>query len=240
MSLALVSNNVANDGGSLVDKVTNAVRAHIRSHDLKVGDNLPSEGSFATELGVSRAVVREAFGALAALKLIDVANGRRARVGAMDGAAIAASLEHAVATAQINVVDVWDVRRTVEVRIAMLAAERRTEAEALEIVRLADAMRDSADDMVQMTKHDIAFHLAIAAASRNPLFEQIVNSFAPLMEVAVPKAWETRTARTRRDLMIGRHAALARAIALRNPEGARVAMEAHFDASIGDLLLSGG
>lgn len=240
MSLALVSNNVANDGGSLVDKAMNAVRAHIRSHDLKVGDNLPSEGSFATELGVSRAVVREAFGALAALKLIDVANGRRARVGAMDGAAIAASLEHAVATAQINVVDVWDVRRTVEVRIAMLAAERRTEAEALEIVRLADAMRDSADNFTEMTKHDIAFHLAIAAASRNPLFNQIVNSFAPLMEVAVPKAWETRTARTRRDLMIGRHSALARAIALRNPEAARVAMEAHFDASIGDLLLSGG
>ncbi len=239
MSLALVSNNVsANDGGSLVDKAMHAVRAHIRSHDLKVGDALPGEGSFATQLGVSRAVMREAFGALAALKLIVVANGRRARVGAMDGAAIAASLDHAVATAQIAVVDIWDVRRTVEVRIATLAAERRTEAEALEIVRLADAMRDSADNMAAMTKYDIAFHVAIAAASKNPLFSQMVNSFAPLMEVAVPKAWETRTARAQRDLMIGRHAALAHAIALRNPEAARLAMEAHFDASIGDLLLS--
>lgn len=239
MNLALVANNdSAHDGQSLVEKAMQAVRTHIRQHDLKVGDNLPGEGSFATELGVSRAVMREAFGALAALKLIDVGNGRRARVAAMDGAALAAALDHAVATAQISVVDIWDVRRTVEVRIAMLAAERRTETEALEIVRLANAMRDSAGDLAEMTKYDIAFHIAIATACRNPLFSQMVNSFAPLMEVAVPKAWETRTARSRRDLMIGRHAALAHAIAMRDSEGARIAMEAHFDASIGDLLLS--
>lgn len=235
MNLALVASN---DGGSLVERAMHAVRAYIRDNDLKVGDNLPGEGSFAADLGVSRAVMREAFGALAALKLIDVANGRRAKVGAMDGSVIAASLDHAVATAQIEVADIWDVRRTIEVRIAMLAAERRSETEALEIVRLADAMRDSAHDLAEMTKHDIAFHQAIAVACRNPLFNQMVRSFEPLMEVAVPRAWETRTAKARRTMMIDRHAALARAIALRDPEGARVAMEAHFDASIGDILRS--
>ena len=56
------------DGGSLVSKAVQAVRNHIKAHDLKVGDPLPAEGSFAADLGVSRAVMREAFGALAALK----------------------------------------------------------------------------------------------------------------------------------------------------------------------------
>ena len=73
------------EGGSLVDHAIQAVRDHIRDHDLKVGDSLPGEGSFAKDMGVSRAVMREAFGALAALGLIDVANGRRAKVGAVDG-----------------------------------------------------------------------------------------------------------------------------------------------------------
>ncbi len=77
--------------GTLVESATAAVRGHIDSNRLKVGDVLPSEGSFAADLGVSRPVMREAFHALAALGLIDVGNGRRARVGAMDGSVMAAA-----------------------------------------------------------------------------------------------------------------------------------------------------
>src|SRR5688500_5290427 len=127
-------------GGSLVQRAMQAVTQHIRAEGLRVGDTLPGEASFAEQLGVSRPVMREAFGALAALRLIDVGNGRRARVAAMDGAAIAASLGHGVTTAQITVAEVWDVRRTIEVRTAALAAARRTPAQAAEIVAHAAAM----------------------------------------------------------------------------------------------------
>ena len=118
------------EGGSLVDLAVRRVRDHIRESDLKVGDTLPGEGQFAAELGVSRAVMREAFGALAALRLIDVGNGRRARVGAIDGSVMGTSLDHAVATAQISVAEVWDVRRTLELRTAYLAARHRSDADA--------------------------------------------------------------------------------------------------------------
>jgi len=224
------------EGGSLVSKAVQAVRAHIRENDLKVGDALPGEGRLASELGVSRAVMREAFGALAALNLIDVANGRRARVAAMDGSVFASSLQHAVSTAQISVSEIWDVRRTVEVRIAALAAEHRTEEQAQAIVRHAAAMVAAVDDFAEMTRHDIALHQAIAEAAGNRLFHQIVQSFAPLMEVAVPQAWKTRSAQARRDAMIERHQILADTIAVGNPAAAARAMDAHFDAAIGDLL----
>lgn len=62
--------------GSLVDRAVGAVRDYIRTHDLKVGDTLSGEGSFAAQLGVSRPVMREAFGARTALRLVDVGNGR--------------------------------------------------------------------------------------------------------------------------------------------------------------------
>ena len=67
------------------------------------------------KLDVSRAVMREAFGALAALKQLDVANGRRANVGALDGSVLADSFEHAISTAQIGMAEVWNVRRTIEI-----------------------------------------------------------------------------------------------------------------------------
>ena len=99
--------------------------------------------------------------------LIDVGNGRKPRVGALDGSVIATSLQHAISTAQITVPDIWDVRRTIEQRTAALAATARTDEEAAEIVALAEAMAADKDDLAKRTEHDIAFHNAIAAASHN-------------------------------------------------------------------------
>lgn len=223
-------------GGSLVQQAMDAVSSYIRAQALRVGDTLPGEAHFATELGVSRAVMREAFGALAALRLIDVGNGRKPRVGAMDGAVMAASLDHAVSTAQVSVPEIWDVRRTIELRTAELAALERTEAEAEEIEALAEKMAESVDDLEAMCRHDIAFHEAIARATHNQLFVQIVASFGPLMEVAVPTAWRTRTTDFQRDITIQRHRAVASAIRRQDPIVATMAMGDHFEASIGDIL----
>lgn len=222
-------------GGSLVQQAMDAVAAHIRASQLKVGDTLPGEGHFASELGVSRAVMREAFGALAALRLIDVGNGRKPRVAAIDGAVFAASLDHGISTAQITVADVWDVRRSIEVRTAALAAENRSDAQAAAISALVDRMAEEVDDHAP-TDHDIALHILIAEASGNALFVAIVRSFEPLMQVAVPEAWQTRVTDEQRETMIARHRALANAIATRDSATARIAMDSHFDASVGIQL----
>ena len=226
--------------GSLVDQAVRRVRSHIRTNGLRPGDTLPGEAHFASDLGVSRAVMREAFGALAALRQIDVANGRRARVAAMDGTVMGASLDHAVATSQISIAEVWDVRRTLEIRTVELAAQRRTDADALLIADLATAMIGDRDDLTAMATHDIAFHQAIAHASGNALFLQIVRSFEQMMRIAVPTAWKTRTTISQRDAILDHHRAIAGAIFDRNPGAAVEAMNAHFDASIGDLFARKG
>ena len=228
---------IATDNGkSLVAKSMEAVKAHIRESGMRVGDALPSEGYFADKLGVSRAVMREAFGALGALRLIDVANGRRAKVGALDGSVIADSLEHALSTAQIRVADVWDVRRTIEMRTAALAARNATPVQSARIVALAEAMGKDDQPHEQTTEDDIDFHLAIAEASGNALFSQIVASFVPLMRVAVPQAWKTRQTEDEKSDILNRHRNLAWAIANHNSEEAERCMAVHFDEAIGALL----
>lgn len=222
----------AGDSESRVDFAIRAVGDHIRENGLRVGDSLPGEGYFAASLGVSRAVMREAFGAMAALRLLDVGNGRKARVAAIDGSVIATSLDHAVSTAQITVAQIWDVRRTIEVKTAALAAACRSDEEAKRIVGLADALARARDDLGATTQIDIAFHEAIARASHNALFVQIVASFAPLMEVAVPAAWRTRKAGQHPDVMLDRHHRIADAIRRGDAPAAALAMEDHFDAAI--------
>jgi DNA-binding FadR family transcriptional regulator len=224
------------EGGSLVDRAVCCVRDHIRDNDLKVGDTLPGEGAFAEQLGVSRAVMREAFSTLAALHQIDVGNGRKARVAAIDGSVLSTSLDHAVATAQVTVNEIWDVRRTLELRAAELAAIRRSDAEARAILGHAQAMAAHGDDLDELTRHDIAFHQAIAKASGNVLFYTIIRSFESLMIIAVPTAWHTRTTAEQRAMVLDQHHRLAEAIANRDTAAAVAEMNTHFDTSIADLF----
>lgn len=231
--------SAANGAQTLVQKAFLAVTNHIRDEKLKVGDRLPSENSFAESLGVSRAVMREAFGALSALRLIDVGNGRVPRVRAMDGSALATSLGHAVNTSQITVLQVWDVRRTIELRTAVLAAQHRTDAEAEKILQHAKAMRKHRKDFVVMAQHDFALHHAIAEASHNVLFAQVVSSFSDLMAVSLPLAWGTRNTAKERTVVLERHEAIAEAIANKDPEAAKRAMDSHFDGSVQNLLNAG-
>lgn len=227
---------VAEGGGTLVQRAMSAVAAHIREHDLRAGDTLPGERHFADLLGVSRAVMREAFGALAALKMIDVANGRKPKVATIDESLIATSMTHGISTAQITVPDVWEVRRTIERRTAELAAEHRSDEQAARIVELAKAIARDVADLEVVTRHDVEFHKAIADASRNLLFVQIVRAFGPLMETAVPEAWKTVATRAQQRAIARKHLDVARAIAARDVAAAGASMEQHFDATVGAKL----
>jgi DNA-binding FadR family transcriptional regulator len=222
------------ENGSLVDRAVRCVRDHIRDNDLKVGDNLPSEGAFAARLGVSRAVMREAFSTLAALHQIDVGNGRKARVAAIHESVLSASLDHAVATAQVTVAEIRDVRRALELRTAELAAIRRSDAEARAIVHHATAMAACGDDPGELTRHDIAFHQAIARASGNVLFHTLIRSFESSMSVEMSAIWHARTTVEQRALALEQHRRLAEAIVNGDSAAAVAGMKAHFDTADAD------
>jgi GntR family transcriptional repressor for pyruvate dehydrogenase complex len=240
MAAELVSPNVTSRlAGGLVEHVVEALQAHIRAEGLAPGDVLPSENAFASELNVSRAVVREAFRSLAALRLIDIGNGRRARVSAMDKSVLAVVLDHVVQTNQITVQQILDVRRTVELRTVALAALRRSEREAAEIAGHAGRMRVDFAEATRVMEHDIAFHEAIATASRNPMFALIVASFHVVTRQTWPIGWAARATDADRRDNVALHEAIARAILERDPRAAEARMAEHFDSTVKVLLTAG-
>lgn len=224
---------------SLVQSAFRTIMDYIREHDLRVGDELPSESQFVGQLGVSRTVVREAFGALAALRLIDVGNGRRARVGKLDDSVLSLSLEHAVRTEQASVQQIWDVRRSLEQRTAALAAIRRTKTEAAHIIELAKSMRRAYDNLPQQARFDIEFHTAIAIATRNPMFAMLISSFKLIMEQTCPIGWRSRRTDAERLEVFDQHDRIAAAISAQDPDAAQQAMAEHFDLSTRALINSG-
>jgi DNA-binding FadR family transcriptional regulator len=225
--------------GGLVEQVMTAIKERMRAERLGRGDPLPSENALALEFGVSRAVVREAFRSLAALRLIDIGSGRRARVSAIDPNVLGLVLDHAVHTNQITIQQIYDVRRTIELRTVALAALRRTDEEAAAIEGLAEAMARDFETPDRVMEHDIAFHEAIARASRNPLFALVVGSFHIVTRQTWRIGWTSRPNDAERMASVSCHGSIARAIKERDPRVAGAAMADHFDLSVKWLLAAG-
>jgi DNA-binding FadR family transcriptional regulator len=222
-----------------VDATLAAISGRIRGEGLMPGDRLPSESALASELSVSRPVVREALRSLAALGMVDLGSGRRAVVRDVDPGPLSLIIEHGVHTEQISVPQVYDVRRTIEVRIAALAAIRRSGAEADRLTATAQRMRELADDPPALMEADIAFHNELAAASRNQVFALIVGAFRDVTRQTWPIGWTSRTSAAARDRMLGGHLAIAAAVARQDPAAASAAMALHFDESLKALVDAG-
>ena len=225
--------------GGLAGRVMRSVNERIRSERLKTGDLLPSEAVIALQTGASRAVVREALRSLATLGIIDIGNGRRARVGAIDEDVLGLVIDHAVQTDQVSIQQIYDVRRTIEMRTVALAALRRSDAEAHTITSAASGMRTDFGTADKVMEHDLAFHAAIAKASRNPLFALIVASFEIATRQTWGIGWASRATDALRMQSVDCHERIAAAISARDQRSAEHAMAEHFDHSVKALLAAG-
>lgn len=233
------ANAAAASPESLVDRVMADVSDFIRQSALGPGATLPSEAEFAARAGASRAVAREAFRGLAALRILDIGNGRRARVAPTDESVVSLMIDHAVHTKQITIQQILDVRRTIELRTVALAALRRDDAEAADIVEIASQMRESFARPEHVMELDISFHEAIARASRNPLFALLVCSFRVVTRQTWATGWASRPSDEARMESVDGHAAIAAAIRNRRPQAAEKAMADHFDLTVKALLNAG-
>jgi len=239
MASALAQCNTAETGESLVSRAMQAVNAHIRDAGLRPGQAIPSESAFAVQIGVSRAVVREAFRSLAAVGVIEIGNGRRARVGGIDDTVLPIILNHAVLTEQVSIQQIYDVRRAIELRTVTLAALRRPPAEAEALLALTARMDQDFDAPEKVKESDIAFHEAIARASRNPLFAAIVSAFRVITEKTWHIGWSSRPTDQERHANVLCHRRIAEAIARQNAREAEALMAEHFDNSVKALLAAG-
>lgn len=228
-----------NTSAGLVSDTIGAITTHIRANELGPGDRLPSESTLVKELNVSRTVVREAFRSLAAMRLINLSVGKRATVAHLDHGAMSLMIEHGVLTEQISIQQIYDVRRTIEIRTVTLATLRRTDKEAQTILQHARQMAEHSDQSERVMEHDLAFHLEIAKASRNPIFAMIVGAFQGVSRQSWPVGWRNRTGEDQRAEMIQNHIDIADAIAAGDPVKSSERMSAHFDNSVKVLLDAG-
>ena len=212
---------------TLAERVAADLRAEIVARRLRPGDRLPGEIEHARRLGVSRGIVREGRRQLVAAGLIEVANGRRAVVSKLRAAPLDGFLANAVATRQLAVDEVLELRRAIEIAVAGLAARRRTAADIAALARLVGQMRSTVGRTTYL-RHDLAFHLALARATQNPLFAMLIESMREPLAASMRASHVRR--RGARDFAQGHaaHEAILAAVSAGDGAAAERAMRAHF------------
>jgi DNA-binding FadR family transcriptional regulator len=227
------------EAGGLVERTVADIRRYIKESQLRAGDVMPTETTLAGQLGVSRTVMREAMRALAALRILDVGNGRRARVAAPDADALSMIIDHTVYTGQLSVQQTLDVRRTLESRTVSLAALRRTDSQARELLDLVERMSEELHNPLTVMELDIRFHEVIAQASGNSLYTILVHAFRVITQQTWDIGWRGRGTEENRRENIACHGRIATAIMMQDPIRAEAAMTEHFDSSVNVLLKAG-
>ncbi len=208
-------------------RVVAGLKDKIFAGDLPAGEKLPSEAELIEEFGVSRTVVREAVTRLRAEGLVETFQGRGSYVLALPEST-AFSIGPVAIRTQRDVLDVVDLRLGIETEAAALAGARAGTA-GREAVRDALAAFETAtpDDAVEA---DFRFHRAVAEASGNRFFLDLMDSLGPMtIMLARTRLDEEHSItnpghaeRVRRE-----HADIAAAIIAGDPETARAAMRVH-------------
>ncbi|MBB2923803.1 FadR/GntR family transcriptional regulator [Cellulomonas cellasea] len=164
----------------LIDNAVDTLRQRITSGQWAVGTRIPPEPALAELLGVGRNTVREAVQSLVHAGLLARRQGSGTYV--LSTSELAVTMGRQIADARQR--DVVEVRRSLEVEAARLAARRRTATDVTTLERLREqrAVAYAGGDLDEMVSTDLALHLAIARAARNPvllsLYESLIDAIS--------------------------------------------------------------
>jgi GntR family transcriptional repressor for pyruvate dehydrogenase complex len=201
--------------------------------DLPPGAKVPSERELTRDLGVGRSTVREALNGLAVLGVLEIRHGQGAFIadhGPTIGkgeelaqpSSLTAALERGVTREFI------EARLLVEVKVAGLAAERRTEDDlrqmeaALKVQE--ERLRDDDGDLEAVVGVASSFNMLIAEAAHNEVLAAMIESFVELMKERGPRLYALPDFG---DWDLKEHRGIYEAVRDQNPERASELMREH-------------
>jgi DNA-binding FadR family transcriptional regulator len=203
--------------------------SEILSGARQPGSRLPSPEEMFSTFGVSRVVLREVTRTLAAKGMVK----SKTKVGTLvlnsnhwnwlDPEVL--TWRSSLGLDQAFLDHITELRLAVEPAAAAQAARNRSDQDITAMRAALKAMRTAGEDHDAYTRADLEFHVAIGAASGNPLFRSLTSAtkvalfeFLQTLVISVFTEEQTLT------ISHAKHARVFEAIAAQDEEGARLAM----------------
>jgi GntR family transcriptional repressor for pyruvate dehydrogenase complex len=181
--------------------IINEIIQHIKSGELKPGNNLPTERDMSQMFGVGRSSIREAIKALVLSGYLESSQGKGTFIKkdlpvndltltnlqhAL--AAELTNLQHALAAEQI--LELMELREILECNAVKLAAERASSEDIRRMHEALERMQACKADIKKFYDPDFDFHVAIAEATHNEMIcetmKQIVKKSHEYYEKFMP------------------------------------------------------
>lgn len=155
-------------------ELTQKLAVEIRSGRLTPGSQLPTELELSAATGVSRTVVREAVSALRAEGLVVTRQGLGAFV-AMDVQRRPFRIDPDRLKSRSDVVQILELRMSLEIEASGLAAERHTTKDLAQIKAALQAIDAEIEAGGNAVDADFKFHLSIFRATQNRYFPEFLE-----------------------------------------------------------------
>jgi GntR family transcriptional repressor for pyruvate dehydrogenase complex len=216
---------------SRTSAVVDRLEAEIRAGTWPRDSLLPPERVLCGRLGVSRPALREAIRILQSRGLLMVRHGVGARVTGATSRPVKEVYHRALGEGVDAPAALMEARLALEPAIAALAATRADEADIARIQALLDAFVAAGDDLGRLADLDVAFHQALAAAARNPLFTVMLEPLGQLLvEERLAGLVQLSPANA-----LAHHRAVFAAVAAHKPELAAKRMRQHLEATAQEM-----
>ncbi|MDR3354004.1 MAG: FadR family transcriptional regulator [Synergistaceae bacterium] len=159
-------------GKKKYEKVVDTIKNSIAMGTFGYGDPLPPERKMIDDLGVSRSSLREAFSVLELMGLIESIPGkgrfvRRPKEIAGDSGTL--PLEGSA------VLELMEARRVLDPTIAAEAARKADPSDIAKMRRTLSLTMNDIEDIARRARSDFDFHVAIAEATHNFIYVNIVR-----------------------------------------------------------------
>lgn len=162
----------------LYEVIVEQLCAYMADNEMTPGDRLPAERDLAANLGVSRASLSQALVALEVQGVLSVRHGDGAILvrRPTEERAIKALREHAD-----RIPDIIEAREALEVKLAGLAAARRTDEEMAAIDAAIAKMESEIEAGDRGVTGDEMFHEALTTAAHSSLLATLMHEISGLV-----------------------------------------------------------
>ena len=166
----------------IYEQIVDQIGLLVAEGQLKPGDRLPSERELVERFQVSRASIREAISALEMMGLIEVRSGEGTYIRQVNIDSVVAPLAWMLFIEKDTDLELYEVRKILEVQAAGIAAERAEDDEIRDMYDALEVMRMDLekDRLGEEADHD--FHFAIARATHNKILMRLMNTISDTMQ----------------------------------------------------------
>ncbi|HRW05038.1 MAG TPA: GntR family transcriptional regulator [Caldilineaceae bacterium] len=154
-------------------EIRDRLKRYIIQNKLRPGDKLPTEETLGNRLGVSRSAVREALRSMEALGIIEARQGYGRVVCDFTFDAILNNLSYGFAFLNHNFLQMLEIRKALDVYFIAAAIANLTAADLDTLTATVDRMATRAEQGLDISQEDYAFHALLFARAENPLAVQL-------------------------------------------------------------------